>query len=383
MLNLNLSVWSFLIILLFTILPFLMTVAKASELYHDIESLKVVDKSTSDPKNDDLLLVQRIIKSYQYVSNDTEKRGKSMWQDFYNKRHIPIHQVFKNGQLEEAAAILRDPASSELFYGLDNLTIEIQPAIAKNAQSHAIICLDCLVRLGEAMGALGYYRPIETWKAEAVIDKLEKTLGQKLSFPNPYPNEYGLWTPRGIVSYRAPQALYQAWRIKELIKGLGNPRVLEIGAGVGRTAQFARQLGIKDYTIVDLPFTLLSSEYFLGTTLGADQVLLPGEKSDHPEKCIKFMTPDEYFASDEQYDLIINVDSLTEMDPSVAQAYWNKIESNGGVFLSINHDANSFTVQSILEKSDRIEQYDKKPYWMRKHWQPGKAYFEELVRFKH
>lgn len=351
-----------------------------NQLYRNVESLKPIEKSTPASRNDDLLLIKRIVKSYQYTASETERRGRSMWQDFFNQRHLPIHQIFKSGQMDAATAILRDPASSELFFGLDNLTVEIQPQIAKTAYSHSLVCLDSLIRFGEAIGAIGYYRPTEPWKAEIVVDKIEKTLGQKFFFPNPYPNEYGAWTPRGIISYRAPQALYQAWRIKQLVKDLEKPRVLEIGAGVGRTANFARQMGIEDYTIVDFPFTILSSGYFLGCTLGEDQILLPGETSNNSEKCVKFMTPEEYFVSDKKYDLIVNVDSITEMDPNVAQAYWNKIEANGKMFLSINHEDNPhhpFILKSMIEKSAHIEQYDRKPYWMRK------RYFEEVIRFKH
>jgi hypothetical protein len=375
-LNLNILNSGLTLTLVILSLSLLMQMANANELTRDIVSLNANEKMTSNPKNDDLLLVQRIVKAYQHVASSAENRGKSMWQDMYNQRHVPIHNIFKNGNIDAAAAILRDPSQSDLFYGIDNLSLSIQPSIVQYTHAHAVICLDGLVRFAEAIGAVGYAQPSEPWKAELVIDKIEKALGQPLTFPNPYPNEWGLWTPRGIVSYRVPQALYQAWKIKQLVKDIEKPRVLEIGAGLGRTAYFARLLGVEDYTIVDLPFTALSSGYFLGTSLGQDQVLLSGETVNQQEKLVKIISPDEYFASDRKYDLIVNVDSLTEMDPVIALAYWKKIESNGGIFLSINHENNPFTVQSIIEKSPRVEQYDKKPYWMRK------LYFEELARLK-
>lgn len=347
-------------------------------LYHEKELLDAISAQTANPNNDDIALIKRLLKAYQASASDQEKRGNSMWQLFFNQRHLPIHQIFKNGSFEAAAAILRDPSSSDLFYGFDSLASSIQPFFANpvNANYHALTCLDCLARFAEISGAIGCYRYDAPLDANTIIEKIEKSLGITLVFPNPYPYEYGLWTSRGIVSYRPTQALYQAWRIKQLLKGKKNPKVLEIGAGLGRTAHLARLLGIEDYTIVDLPFTAISAGYFLGVSLGDNNVELYGEKFPDSKQRVKFLTQDQFLTSSETYDLIINVDSLTEMDPVIATAYWNKIEKSTGLFLSINHDLNLFTVQQFIAKSARVARVDRFPYWMRS------GYAEELVRFK-
>ncbi len=87
--------------------------------------------------------------------------------------------------------------------------------------------LDSLVLLGEAIGAIdldypeGYFHlQPRKWNGENIIEKLENFLGFSLNFPNPYPDEIGAWTTRGVVSYRAPQALYQALMIKKLTEVL-------------------------------------------------------------------------------------------------------------------------------------------------------------------
>lgn len=348
-----------------------------------IETLAPVATYMQGIQVDDSSIVKRLIKAYQQAANMQENLGNSMWQLFFNERHVAIHQVFMNEQFESAATILRNPGSTDLFYGIDNLASSLlhQFSSCKNVYTHAVQCLAGLVRFAEAIGAArienpeGANVPPTRWNTDEVLKRIELTLGQTIAFPNPYPNEHGVYTSRGVVSFRAPQALYQAWRIKRLLKNVRHPRVLEIGAGIGRTAYYARMLGIEDYTIVDLPITSLASGYFLARTLGEDQVLLLGENVSDPERRIKFLSPAGFLSSTDYYDLIINADSLTEMDPKAARAYWTRIEATTGIFLSINHETNPFTVKELIDGSKQAAQAERMPYWMRC------GYVEEVVRF--
>lgn len=348
------------------------------------ESLSPIAGKTVGVEVNDSSLVNRIVTAYR-LSCDLESRGNSMWQSIFDQRHIAIHQVFKSGQIDQASAILRNPARTDFFYGIDNLAQSISPILDDpvNAHSYATSCLDGLIRFAEAIGAVRFenpehyhFTPPYVWEGDAIISKIEEALRKPISFPNPYPFEHGLLTSKGVVSFRAPQALYQAWRIKELLKGKHSPRVLEIGAGVGRTAYYAYKLGIKDYTIIDLPLTLTASGYFLGLTLGENKVLLNGESAPDSKKRVKLLNPSDFLNGNNHYDLIINVDSMTEIDPSIAQAYWNKIEESTDIFLSINHEQNPFTVKNLIDSSKRTNQVDRMPYWMRY------GYIEETVRFQ-
>ncbi len=85
-------------------------------------------------------------------------------------------------------------------------------------------------------------------------------------------------------------------------------------------------VGINDYTIVDLPLTAQCSGYFLGRSLGENSIVLHGEDTKNAENKIKIFTPDDFLNDTKHYDLIINVDSMTEIDPSIARMYWKKIE---------------------------------------------------------
>ncbi|MBI5627068.1 MAG: putative sugar O-methyltransferase, partial [Nitrosomonadales bacterium] len=231
-----------------------------------------------------------------------------------------------------------------------------------------------------SVGAVPLDNP-ETWAASAgkpydaedILAKLSKSCWP-FSVPNPFPAEFGLSTSRGIVSYRVPQALYQAWRIKQLVKGIEHPRILEIGAGLGRTAYYAHELGIKDYTIVDIPMTATAQAYFLGRTLGEAQILLDGESSAGASQMIKICTPQTFMDGEEKYDLIVNIDSLTEMDISTAKDYWQKIKASTKLFLSINHEANPFLVQDLIAEDMPNLDVNRELYWMRR------GYVEEVIQ---
>lgn len=312
---------------LFLVLSLLMNAAFVTDLIGDLyrrsESLDVVPGRTMSIFVDDQSIVKRIVNSYQLAIVEQEDLGNSMWKVIFNQYHAKIHPIFKDGDLVAAGAILRDPGSSDLFWGIDNLAVSLLTPLTTDYPAH---CLDILVRFAEAIGAVrienpeGYaYFPLVRWDADTIIQSIQKALEAPIYFPNPYPNEYGASSSYGVISDRATHALYQAWRIKQLLKGVQHPRVLEIGAGVGRTAFYARLLGIEDYTIVDLPMTSLASGYFLSRTLGEDQVQLYGERMEGSAKRIKFISPAKFISGEEHYDLIINVDSMTEMDLCTGQ----------------------------------------------------------------
>jgi hypothetical protein len=171
-----------------------------------------------------------------------------------------------------------------------------------------------------------------------------------------------------VASYRAIQAIYQAHRLKELSKKYGGI-VVEIGAGLGRTAYYAFAMGLNDYTIVDIPISTTAQAIFLAKTLGPDAVTLPGER--HQKGKIRIETPNWFLNSTEKHGVVANIDSLVEMDESQAKAYINSILERARVFLSINHEYNAIAVRELL--SSRYSSYQRFPYWMRN------GYAEELL----
>jgi tetratricopeptide (TPR) repeat protein len=358
-----------------------------TQLLHRASTTYAITAAAADGyAQDDIRLVERLLAAYRHCAAEFESFRNSMWRDFFDERHQEAHKIFMQGQTDLAAAILRNPASSDLFYGFDNLALSTHKKIVQQGEENMV--MDHLIRLAEALGAQRVDNPmaylfrrdstamLDPVSADTVVERIEHALGSKLLFPNPYPGERGVHTSRGIISYRAVPALYHAWRIKKLLKGIARPRVLEIGAGLGRAAYYAWQLGIRDYTVIDIPMTSICQGYFLGRLLGEDAVLLAGEDPPSSENRIRILPPSAFLKAADHYDLVLNADSFTELGESVAQDYWNQIESRAGIFLSINHESNAFNVRQFVEKSSRVDSYDRYPYWIHN------GYVEETARFK-
>lgn len=309
-------------------------------------------------------LIERTVAAYRGFSH--ESFGDSIWTGFYDTYHRAIHETLMTGTKEQIAALLRNPASSDLFYGFENLSKSLLRYPRLEDTEDPYQAFDSLICFAEALGIVrlenqetyGLRRPPRTPEPDDILDMIESRLKVKLHVPNPYPNEFGLRTRRGIMSYRAAQAMYQAWRIKQLVSGIDNPSVVEIGGGLGRTAFYARAMGITRYTIVDVPISLVAQGYFLGRVLGTGPP-------------VRLQAPPEFFSASDTYDLAVNVDSLTELDLRIAEHYITALAARSKALFSINHESNGFTVQQLTAQYNpsRI------PSWNRR------GFVEEVVTF--
>jgi SAM-dependent methyltransferase len=202
---------------------------------------------------------------------------------------------------------------------------------------------------------------------EDVLTALDRRFGFRVDFPNIFNFECGLKTSRGIASYRAVQSLYQAWQTRQLAVHVGGSRILEIGAGLGRNTYYARKFGLEHYTIVDIPTTQLAQGYYLGRVMGADHVSLCGES----DRNIRLRSPAWLRQTSDTFDVVVNVDSLTEMDRGQATDYVAFARARSRAMLSINHEFNHFTVAELFEQAGDMA-VTRAQYWAR----PG--YVEEV-----
>ncbi|CAE6800756.1 putative sugar O-methyltransferase [Paraburkholderia nemoris] len=337
-------------------------------------------------------LVRRVMKAYQdAIKHFAPTDG--FWDVWHFALKKPIHDALSGDDIDTASRFLRDPASSVFFWGFDAIASspegEMEPhelvltrlnkkADWRNLYSYWIS--DALVSFSEAIGARrAAYPEFEVDKTladrsgvfdvDSLLDEIESELQIQLDFPNPYPNELGIPSKRGVIGFRSVQSLYQGWRIGQLAQGKPEFRVMEIGAGLGRTAYFARQFGVKNYTIVDLPLTNAAQGYFLGRVLGDGEVSLGSEHNDHS---IRVMSNTEIEGHDEKYDLIVNVDSWTEMPKEVARSYWEFARNSTSKVLSINHEFNSHTVRELYREESGVHA-SRYPYPLRR------GYVEEVI----
>jgi hypothetical protein len=137
-------------------------------------------------------------------------------------------------------------------------------------------------------------------------------------------------------SERAKLAVYQVRRLQEL----AGPRctVIEIGPGMGRAAFYGHHAGL-DYTTVDLPLGVVAQACFLGVTLGPEALWFEGEDPSNRSGRIKILAG----LPESDFEIALNVDSLTEIPVTVALDYMRSLAPHAGLFLSINHENNFFT----------------------------------------
>ena len=321
---------------------------------------------------DDEVIVRRIIAAYHDTLRAPPAMENSWWFVEIASLRSNEHNLLATGAPAAIQAMLRDPQSNNLFYGFDNLAKDLaQPGEGWPAVQ-AQLCYDSLLRLAEAVGVCRLENPEAPIRAdkpdiETLLSDLDEALGFDIRFPNPFPGEVGLRTSRGVASYRCFQSLYQAWRIARLAPG---GHVVEIGGGLGRTAYYAGRMGVHDYTIIDLPLTGVAQGYFLHR-LGMDVVLSGEDRTSG----VRILPPRAFHESRDRFDLVVNVDSFTEMAAGTARDYFDKASTCADRLLSINHEYNSHRVFDLLTTHPRVVQATRDPYWLRR------GYVEELATF--
>lgn len=334
-------------------------------------------------------LVSRIKTAYRLAIDSFEGAGNSPWSN-YGTFSADIHRALLAESDAEIARVLEDPFATKLFYGFYSIAqdLHLDEASREGRRMadwavHQIF--GCLVRLAEATGSCRLWNPEGNEPAptcgttpadlERLLEALDGVIGARLDFPNPFPREFGLASSRGIASYRVPQAIYQAWRIRELLREAGKMKVLEIGAGMGRTAYYARRFGIVGYAIVDLPLANVAQAAFLGSVLGSDAIWLPGDPASQRAGRIQIYPPNWLGSCSEKFDLALNADSMPEMDEQHAIEYFRQISRVAGLFVSINHENYALRVRDLPAKCAIKAQVIRYPYWLRK------GYVEEIFAF--
>lgn len=336
-------------------------------------------------------LIERIYFFLKSV-NIQKNKDSLMWSQ---RSHDAISQFQIDGEfcIRKVKTILDDPINSCLFNGFHCFLLDNNISYKSKAGLLYLkwlpkLLLNKVIRLSEATEIIPKFNPEEDtqnrcasfWDESSIstiLGKLEEQLKISIEFPNPFKNEYGIQTQRGLISARPCDAIYQAFRLNSLNNLFGHKKIVEIGGGLGRTAYYAHKYGIEDYTIVDLPHVVVAQALFIGQTLGEKRVVLPNEeKVQKNNNCIKLTTPDLFFRNNDNYDICLNADSFVEMDFEIAKKYIQKLQKNSKVLLSINQEAYKFRLFDCLKLSDIKNNRLRYPYWMRM------GYVEDLIIFK-
>lgn len=279
----------------------------------------------------------------------------SIW--FTNvERHRKIIDALLNKNFQFLHSTLKNLFSSPLTHGTAQGDVHYEMLINDQhmQKNFAQVYYDKLITIMEMADIIPMFSPEEYYfikrfdrhfnvLPEHYIDALIKKYGFDISAPKYSGNLFGLSTNYGLYNERDFMSLGVALMIRERYENT-EINICEIGGGVGHLAYYLTKMGYKNITIVDLPTISVSQMYFLSVN--------QNEKVD-------LISPKQFTGN---YDLVVNVDSMTEMNETSAREYCDSMKKNTKNFISINHETNPFTVNSVCS----MKRVSRHPFWLRK-----------------
>lgn len=338
--------------------------------------------------------LDRVRRSYVLAARPDATTLDSMWSEI-GKIQGPVHDALASKDNHAIRRIFADPSATDLYFGVDFIRLTGRPPddqpneIEEWERKHEAMCRALVLQLAEAVGVRRWlpddselkpnYYPAEHIKdpdVDAVLSAVEAAIGFKFSFPNPFAREPGVETSRGLASFRALNAIYQAYRIRQELADTSNKSVLEIGPGIARTVYYSWLSRVRDYTTIDLPLGVAAQACFLGATLGPDAIWMVGDAPHLAVGRIRLL-PSTFALPSAKFGLVVNADSITEMGDANSALYAAWIAEHAETFLSINHEANAPTIAALSRRYFSRSRARRYLYWLRRGW------VEETFTFKH
>jgi len=342
----------------------------------NLKSKTVTSKNILPINNKKIDEIYGLLNEYNYINKD------SMWYSISSNHHIKFLNFVKNNKKKLKYA-LDNPHFFNIFYGFDDNCKILHDNSGYNFKyRYSKSIIDKLMSFCEFLGILRLDNPeyikreYQNLNIERLIGKIEKKIKFKLKFNNPFPGEKGINTSKGILSVREIQAIYQAYKIKEIIKlnKYKIKNILEFGGGLGRTAYYCYKFGIKDYTLVDLLVPRICQLNYLSRIINEKKIITKPKLSNFYKENIKLISPEFLFSKNIKFDLVFNSDSFTEIDFDNQKKYEKYLKKNSKVFFSINHEYNHYKVGDFF-KTKKLSGYSRNLYWLRK------GYVEEIFKF--
>lgn len=211
--------------------------------------------------------------------------------------------------------------------------------------------MDSVCGLAEAVGVKAVDCPervrtgaVTLPRAEELICAVEAAVGMSISVPDVCAGLLGVAVGERVVHMRSACAVYAAWRIRRWLeeqagKTLEQCRIAEIGPGIGLVAHALARYGTSRLCLIDLPELNAMQAFFLAQALPVHRLSLFGEPWRPEDAAIRIIPDFEFLdAETPTFDLILNQDSMPEMDLETVRRYLGKIPATTDWFLSINQE---------------------------------------------
>ncbi|KAF2988883.1 hypothetical protein OGR47_19355 (plasmid) [Methylocystis sp. MJC1] len=338
----------------------------------------------AEQKNNRVEVAARLIAAYHKALDDEpasalKRQGEDLWTGLLRNELPQLIECVETRNPAQLAEYLLQFGRSFVWFGgittcVDGYNRDLGP------DNVALTYLDKLVCLAESLGVLPLENPEsgpwgENLRAniDVIAQQIEDALGIEISPPLGVIHTDGVETSRGVLHYRHINSLYMAARISVLNRGFYP--VCELGGGIGIGAMYARRLGYRDYTILDLPISCLLAGHYLIHAVGADEVSLYGE--EQKKDAIKILPYWKCMSlPDKSYGIIVNQDSLPEIDDNLIRQYLVQFSRIGaGYVLSINHEYfYPRTAHHFFSSHESFEKLYRSKCWVRE------GYVEEVYR---
>jgi hypothetical protein len=264
---------------------------------------------------------------------------------------------------------------------VNNLTYGFFSGNNDPAEKETLVMLDHALGINGIRNPEGYNHipPIypQTSCRDVSNSDILKGIEEKLNFPISFPLFSGgiksTDSTYGMFSVRHLHYLWVTKRLLELCPDR-NSRIIEIGPGIGLLGYYLDKLGYRDYTVIDLAHQNACQAYFLSKNLPYRDFILSQEVNNPFDESykdsIKILHTNDFIHSvpANRYDIMINIDGLTEFPIEDAKRYVHN--TCAPMLLSINHEINLFRVIQIAEPFKHLVY--RYPFWLRE------GYVEEL-----
>lgn len=345
-------------------------------------------------------MLERIIRGYRLASAAERDRNvvrSGPWRRIRSQHMGELVSLLEAGEPAALAAYLRElplrQAGHGFFQGKAAFDTTVTDPVAE--RQRLVWIMDALCGLAESLGVLGVVCPegrptipTDPPTVAELVDRIESMTGLPLGVPHICAGLFGLAAGDRVIHVRSACAVYAAGRIRDWLEErtggpLGDCGIGEIGPGIGLVPTLLATLGARRLTLIDIPELNAMQAYFLHQSLPTHRLTLFGEPSSADGKTIRIMPDFEFLDGLEPpLDLLLNQDSLPELDLPTVHRYLDRIPRAARYFLSINQEtrvpestplAGGF-LPSMLRNAEGYRFLYRMPAWCRA------GYLEEMFR---
>lgn len=354
-------------------------------LHHPVGPVLELACAADAPPNE--TLARRVATAFSHAKHVPD--AGAVWEPLLREKQGNLESWLSLNDVAELAqdlsALGRSEAAQGFFGGAgQHRKCAADPAFA---QLLAAWTYDKLLSLAEALGTIRLEMP-ETgdWgenlklSATELWASVQAALDVDLTPPSNVGGFLGIEAAGDVIQMRVVEAVYTAYRLKQLVETRGlSGSICEIGGGAGLTAYYAVLLGIRNYTIIDLPTMNAVQGYLLGGSSIGPSIALLGESTDG--RTVQILPPDAFRdLVPGSIDILYNQDSFPEIETQAALGY---LEDSGKLniplFLSINQEAHlptgsghQYSVPELIAKVGGYRATSRHRHWLRQ------GYVEEL-----